>query len=156
MTIRVAQVDDAVEIQSLIIDSVSPHRYEDFDAEGWINFLAPNQLPAIQSRLQSKDYSVFCYISTGDILGIISIFELEKIDQLFVLPSARKMGIAAALWDAARDYCVSQGNARKFWVRSSTLAVPVYESFGFKLSAAREIKNGITFYPMELMLPAQD
>ena len=111
-----------------------------------------NQLISIESRLQSSDYLTFCYLLDGRILGILGIFKLEKIDQLFVLPKARKTGVAAALWLHAKDKCADKGNKKRFWVKSSTLAVPVYESFGFSKIGDRTTENGISYYPMELAL----
>lgn len=152
MSIRIAQISNAEEIQSVILDSVRPHRFEDFDGQGWNTFLSLNQLISIESRLQSRDYLTFCYLLDGRILGILGIFKLEKIDQLFVLPKARKTGVAAALWLHAKDKCADKGNKKRFWVKSSTLAVPVYESFGFSKIGDRTTENGISYYPMELAL----
>ncbi len=146
MSIRIAQIVDAKEIQSVIVDSVRPHWCEDFNDQGWENFLAPNQLGSIPARLQDKAYLTVCYLAEGRIVGILGIYKLEKIDQLFVLPIARKMGVASALWSYAKEICIKQGNSKRFWVKSSTLAVPVYESFGFEKTGNRETENGISYY----------
>ena len=150
MSIRIARFEDAEEIQTVIFESVQPHRHEDFDEEGWRNFLALNKLESIQTRLKDKRYLTLCYLRENRIVGIMGILELEKIDQMFVLPSARKMGVAAALWNAAKGICIEQGNKGKFWVKSSTLAIPVYESFGFKQIGNKEKVNGISFRLMEM------
>jgi len=42
-------------------------------------------------------------------------------------------------------------NATRYWLKSSTMAVPLYESFAFKLTGPRQTNNGITFFPMELV-----
>lgn len=152
MHIRPAKISDAAAIQSLIIDSVKAHRHEDFDDQGWENFLIPNQLHSIQARLKNADYLTFCYLSGDRIVGILGIHKLEKIDQLFVLPLARKTGVATALWSHAKAACIKLGNKKGFWVKSSTLAVAVYESFGFTQTGNRETKNGISYYPMKLAL----
>lgn len=83
-------------------------------------------------------------------LSIITIHECEKLDQLFVDPAYRNMKVSKQLWDVAKDLCLGKGNS--FWVKSSTMAIPVYESFGFRLKGERQQKNGITYYPMVLEL----
>ena len=153
MNIREAHVQDVTEIRSLIVRAVEPECNPDFDEAGVKLFYKPNELSAIMSRILDDNYLTLCLVIDDRIVGIITMHEHEKLDQLFVDPSFRNMGISRELWLAAKEHCLKMGNERGFWVKSSTVAVPVYQAFGFRLTDARQQKNGITYYPMELKLP---
>lgn len=150
MTIRSATTNDAREIQSLICRAVDPDNNSDFDEEGKIQFRKPNELSAIRRRICNEKYLTLCFIKMETVVGIITIYENEKVDQLFVDPDFRLLGVSKQLWHAAKQICSKNGNAGKYWVKSSTMAIPIYQSFGFHLSRSRRRKNGIVFYPMVL------
>ncbi len=150
MTIRSAILGDEIDIQSMIIRCVDPENNPDFNEEGAKNFVKPNELSAIAQRIQNDEYLTLCYIKECKIVGLIGMQHYEKIDQLFVDPSARKMNISGKLWNAAKEICFEMGSNGHFWVKSSTMAVPVYQSFGFKLTSGQQRSNGIVFYSMVL------
>jgi len=150
MNIRKAKIQDTESIRTLIIKSVDPENNSDFDEQGVRLFYKPNELPAIQSRVKDPDYLTLCYVRDDRIVGIITMYQNEKLYQLFVDPDYTKMGIATKLWNAAKELCLKIGNDNRFWVKSSTIAIPVYQSFGFKLTDGRQVQNGITYYPMVL------
>lgn len=152
MNIRKAHVQDVTEIRSLIVRAVEPESNPDFDEEGVKLFYKPNELAAIKSRILDDNYLTLCFIKDDRIVGIITMHEHEKLDQLFVDPSFRNMGISRELWLAAKEHCFKMGNKSGYWVKSSTVAIPVYKSFGFRLTDVRQQKNGITYYPMVLEL----
>jgi len=151
MSIRKAQVEDTTEIRDLIIKAVEPELNSDFDEEGIKLFYKPNDLPSIKSRILNIDYLTLCFIQDKKIAGLITIHANEKIDQLFVEPSYRNLKISKKLWEEAKRICFNKGNRRGYWVKSSTVAVPIYESFGFRLDGERQKKNGIIYYPMILV-----
>ncbi|WP_085297587.1 GNAT family N-acetyltransferase [Cognaticolwellia mytili] len=148
MSIREAQVEDTAEIRDLIIKAVEPELNPDFDEEGIKLFYKPNDLSSIKSRILNKDYLTLCFIKDKKIAGLITIHVNEKIDQLFVAPSYRNLKISKKLWEEAKSICFNKGNRNGYWVKSSTVAVPIYESFGFRLDGERQKKNGIIYYPM--------
>jgi len=78
------------------------------------------------------------------------MIESEKIDHTFVLPDYRNKGVCKNLWSVAKKSCIENGNKGYFWVRSSSYAMEVYESFGFRPKGEKETLNGISFQFMEL------
>ena len=150
MSIRKVTIKDAKEIQSLILRAAEPETNADFDEEGIKNFIKPNELSSIKERIVSEEYLTLCFMEDENIVGIITMHANEKLDQLFVAPSSRNKKVSKQLWLAAKEICSENGNNGKYWVKSSTIAVPVYESFGFHLYGARQKKNGIVYYPMVL------
>ncbi|MDP6535831.1 MAG: GNAT family N-acetyltransferase [Gammaproteobacteria bacterium] len=92
-----------------------------------------------------------CYFDEEAIVGVIAIKELHKLDQLFVIPAKRRQGVALELWNAARSLCIERGNTGAFRVKSSSQAIPVYESFGFRVTGDRETRDGVSFTPMDLI-----
>jgi GNAT superfamily N-acetyltransferase len=150
MSIRKATINDAEGIQSLILSAAEPESNTDFTKEGITHFKATLELKAIESRIQNKEYLMLCFIMEHKIVGIIAIYKKEKLSQLFVDPGARKLNIARQLWSAANEICIADGGNGNYWVKSSTMAIPVYESFGFRLDATQQNTDGIIYHSMLL------
>jgi len=89
------------------------------------------------------------------LVGIIAVKGYAKIDQLFVDPDFRRRGIAKALWNEARQICDSLNGTTEYLVKSSTTGVATYKSFGFLPTGTKQIRNGITFFPMSLSVQAE-
>jgi GNAT superfamily N-acetyltransferase len=66
-----------------------------------------------------------------------------------VLPEFMNQGVAKALWLHTRSICELNGSYA-YWVRSSTVAIPVYQSFGFELCGELDTNYGITYQQMKL------
>ncbi|WP_144394365.1 GNAT family N-acetyltransferase [Pleionea sediminis] len=152
MNIRKATIEDAKEIRALILTAVQPDSNPDFDKQGQLSFMGPNKLSAIEERINSNDYLTLCCIEKHMIVGIITIYSYNYVYHLFVLPNSRGQGVSRQLWMKAQGICEKMGNGGKYWVKSSTMAIPVYESFGFTHEGGRQIKGGIVYYPMVLEL----
>lgn len=150
MTIRKAQFEDAAAIRALIINAVQPQSNPDFNEEGVKQFLKPNEISAIQQRLQDKDYLTLCFCKDKVIVGIIAMHQHQFLSQLFVSPDARRMKVSRQLWQAAKAMCEGNGHTGDYQVKSSSMAVPVYQSFGFKLKGGRQQHKGMVYYAMTL------
>ena len=151
MTIRFAQPEDAEQIKSVILCAGETGR-EDFDETGWTRFIALTQIEPIRDRIQNSEYLTLCYFNEKVIVGLIAIHKLQTIDQLFVIPEKRRQGIALELWNTAKTICIERGNKAPSRVKSSTQAVPVYESFGFRVTGPKETQDGVSFTSMEMEL----
>lgn len=150
MSIRKATINDAERIQSLILGAAEPETNTDFNKEGVAHFKETLELKAIKNRIQNKEYLMLCFVKECKIVGMIAIYKKEKLSQLFVDPTSRKLNIAKQLWLAANLICIAQGGNGNYWVKSSTMAIPVYESFGFRLNATQQNTDGIVYHSMLL------
>lgn len=148
MTIRTATIFDAFILFRIAMDSVAPHKDTEFHNGGWEHFLFSISVESTLNRLASRRYKCFCYTQNDDAVGFITIRDLEKIDQLFVLPGAQGKGVARALWEHARQECLALKQSPRFWVRSSTRGVPVYRRFGFIEDGSVQVENGIRYQVM--------
>lgn len=90
----------------------------------------------------------------GAIAGFIALRDNRHVFHMFVDQACQRMGVARALWKAAREAAVAAGNPGLFTVNSSNYAVPVYEAFGFVRTGPTQHKNGIYFNPMQLAMQA--
>jgi ribosomal protein S18 acetylase RimI-like enzyme len=149
MCIEKPKLEDAENIRFVILKA-GETGLDDFDEYGWDFFTNNTDIESVRDRLEDTKYIILCYSLNKRIVGVIAIKELTKIDQLFVLPEVRRQGIARKLWEAARDISFAKGNTGGFSVKSSTLAIPVYEKFGFTVVGKRETLNGVRYTPMEL------
>lgn len=148
-SIRLATSHDAEVISKLVIESSLSVKDTDFSDQGWALLEKTNTVEAVSKRFGSEKYFALIFEVEGISAGYIALVDFEKIDHMFVLPDYRNMGIAKSLWCKAQEICQENGNASYFWVRSSSYALPVYESFGFHPSGNRQESNGISFQFME-------
>lgn len=154
MDIRPARLSDAKQIQALIFAAADPEHNEDFGAQGRERFNASNSLDAISEKIGSPAHLLLCCQAEAVIVGLIGIKRPDAIDQLFVDAAYRRRGIARGLWQEARACCEREHGQKTFRVKSSTMAVPLYESFGFRLAGARCRDRGVAYYPMIFSLEA--
>lgn len=150
MNIEAARIEHTQQLSALVFSATQELRGIDFTEEGWNRFLASNTPGEFELKLNSAEFSIICCLELNRILGFISLKDKEKIDQLFVLPEARRRGIASLLWAAAKKNVIDNGGSGKFWVRFSSVAVPLYETFGFKAEGERQVFSGISFQLMRL------
>jgi len=90
------------------------------------------------------------------IVGVIAIRDHQHIQHLFVDQVFQRKGIATALWQRAKSEAIANGQPSEFTVRSSELAVPVYQRLGFVCVEERRLKDGIAYIPMKLQLDPRD
>ena len=148
--IREATLKDAARIREELLSAIEQTDKEDFDDGGWESTVAANSLTETLARIVSKDFLILLAELDGEIVGVIAIKNYRVIFQLFVLEQARRKKIATALWAEAKRYCFENGNNGFYEVNSSTMAVPLYQRFGFEISGDRESRDGVSWYPMEL------
>jgi GNAT superfamily N-acetyltransferase len=149
MSIRTATLLDAKTISNLVLDSSLSVKDQDFSDQGWALLEKTNTVEAVSKRFESEKYFALIFEIEGVSAGYIALVDFEKIDHMFVLPEYRNMGIAKSLWTKALEICQENGNISYYWVRSSSYAMPVYESFGFRRSGEQQESNGISFQFME-------
>jgi GNAT superfamily N-acetyltransferase len=125
MKIRKAQPKDAADIRALIISAHESNRAEDFNTLGWEKSLCRNEAAAIKDRIRNGNYLMLCCLLEARIIGVIGIYNNDSVYYLFVNPAHRGKGVASRLWQLAKKLCPSRAVVERFWVRSSTLALPV-------------------------------
>jgi GNAT superfamily N-acetyltransferase len=149
MSARKAHLTDAIALSVLVHKSAILVQ-DDLDDQGRLLVDNTNTSTEFSKRLLDPEYSIFCFEHKQNLLGMISMFQFEKVDQLFVDPGFFKRGIASLLWEHAHEECKSKNKEGYYWVRSSSMAVPVYLKFGFCKVGATQTKNGISHQLLEL------
>ena len=97
-------------------------------------------------RIESDAYRCAVAIRAGQVVGTVAVFEQRHLYHLFVAPDQQGQGTGRALWQFALQGC-APGDLT---VRSSRVAVPVYERFGFERVGEMETRSGVTYQPMVL------
>ena len=64
----------------------------------------------------------------------------------------QRTGLAARLWALARDEALASGSAGNFTVNASNYAIAAYEKLGFRRTESTQLKNGVLFNPMKLVV----
>lgn len=148
MSIRAAIHADVPTISSLVTSLA--HYYMD-NKKGAVPSWLEGTLTqyAFLARLSDADYLNFVFEVAGSIVGYIAVKHPGHLYHLFVAEAFQGKGISRSLWEHVRN----QSQYRSFSVRSSMHAVPVYKRFGFLETGPVGTRDGVSFQPMELLVP---
>ncbi len=148
MKIEFAKPENSKCISEMVKSAAEELRGVDFNEEGWNLFVESNTAEKFEGIISNPEFLVFCCFENEKVIGLISLQNLSKVVQLFVHPMARKRGIATKLWNFAKEYSLKNGSSGQYWLRSSSIALPVYKKFGFVPEGERRVFNGISFQVM--------
>jgi len=115
-------------------------------------YLASVSEEAERQYLESPRYAYLIAELDWQVAGFIAMRDRQHLFHLFVAAEHQRIGIARALWEAARQLSLGAGPIAEFTVNSSLNAVPVYRAFGFVPAGAVLEVHGIAFLPMRLSL----
>lgn len=98
-------------------------------------------------------YQVFVATDTdNNIIGMISLRNETHISLLFVDGNHHKKGVGRALMEELCRYVSDEEGYRRVTVNAAPYAVGFYHKLGFKDTGREEVKEGITYTPMEKRL----
>ena len=142
MEIREAFESDAAVISELIqLVSIQCNFSETDPCPQWfIDNIKPD---ALKPLIVSDDYIWLIAVESGQVTGVLTLFEGNLVKYLFVHPKCQRKGVARALWQRVTPVLRSEIS-----VRSSLLAVPFYEKRGFKKVGEVKFFNGVSFQTM--------
>lgn len=143
LSIRRAEPADSEAI-SILINSVAHFFTINENGVGAEAFLQTITTQAIHGYITAPTFGYFVAVQENQIIGVIALREAKHLFHLFVSPSYQRKGVAAQLWQFARQ----SSNATSISVNSTPIAVPVYERFGFQITGPRVEKIGIAYVPM--------
>ena len=144
--IRPPHLSEAEAISALVC-SVA-HACLGQDASAFVSTLSPS---TVEGNLQNPSYSFALGFVGDELAGVAAIREQKHVHHLFVAPKYHNQGIAKSLWHYLKKEAVAQGT-HLFTVNSSLYAVLVYQKFGFLPISQPQLKNGIAYVPMQLMV----
>lgn len=149
ISINTAIAEQAPAISKLVLASAEIVK-SDCTVSGWELIKSLNNIEETEERIMDRDNLFLCAEVGNGIVGIIVIKNNEKLDQLFIDPNYFKQGLAKTLWLEAKTRILQGNDSATVWVRSSSMAVPVYLSFGFTKIGSIQQVNGISFQQMEI------
>ncbi len=145
MLIRPAAPCDAQAIEYLV-QSLSAYYLQDTHASLPAWFADTLTMPAFEQRLASADYNNYVCCKGDTIVAYLALKNGNHIYHLFVAKAHHGQGIARALW----QHVLQPHPAKRYTVRSSLFAVPIYQRFGFIVCEPVIVKDGIGYQPMQL------
>lgn len=141
--------NDSHDISSLVISTGCLLKETDFTDDGWEFFVKVNQPIEIENRFNGGFIS-FGSFQNNELIGLITIKNNSHITQLFVKKDHQGKGISSRLWEMAKKVTGEIQENKEYTVFSSSVAIPVYESFGFQVIEAPQERNGIYYRSMKL------
>ena len=123
----------------------------DYSSEGIEEFLEFANPAALRDRSESGGF-VLVAEQSNQLVGMLEFALPDRIALLFV--ALRHQGIARRLLEhVIRKLRTTQPPIAKLTVHSSPYAKPVYQRMGFHQVGDATTNHGITYVPMERMLP---
>ena len=151
--------------------SVRPAYEEEWqDAMGmaWLTFLkydAKDYLPSgvrnfhdfitdegLFQMFKRGQYQMFLVFENKQIVGVITLRNVNHISLLFVEKEHLRKGIGRKLNDYVHNYLLSEVGAESLTVNAAPHGVGFYHKLGFCDIAPETMKDGIIFTPMKLYL----
>lgn len=113
---------------------------DDFDAEGLDTFTS-----FVNSDERMRELTTYGAFEGGSLVGILATKrEGTHVSLFFILPGYRGKGIGRKLF----DFALRDNPVREMTVNSSSYAVKIYESLGFKTISEEQETNGLRYTPM--------
>lgn len=105
-------------------------------------------METLKTVLADSRYGYLVAVAGSEIVGVLGIRDRTWINHFFVAASLQRQGIARRLWDLAWAKSLLD-DAGILKVKSSLMAVAVYERLGFRVTGATAHEPGLEFVPME-------
>ena len=94
------------------------------------------------------------YEVAGEILGVALVKNFWNLSTLFVAPARQRQGIGRALMAEVLRVCGPASPRGKVEVNSSRVAVPFYETQGFRRTGRTHVRPGGCFHMEHVFAPA--
>ena len=136
-------------IQKVFEEFVAPD-YTDKGREHFMKFINPN---TIRTRNTIGNSSTILCRDQDKIVGLIEVQGYKHILLLFVDGSYHNQGIARRLLSLAVQQSIENNpELKRLTVNASPFAVPVYCKLAFEKTGSEQVKDGIRYTPMELVV----
>lgn len=149
MIVEKISPDEVPAASSLIKDVFDEFIAPDYSGEGIEQFNSFIDESTIKKRLAAGSLILLAK-DNDEIVGFFELREGSHIPLFFVKGEHHGKGIGRRLFRTAlkinKEACPG---AEKITVNSSPRAVNFYKNLGFRQSAVMQIRNGITYYPMQ-------
>lgn len=98
------------------------------------------------------EYQLFIALERRKIVGMITLRDSTHISLLFVDSAYHRKGIGRALIKYLKDYLLTEVGAGRMTVNASPYGVGFYHKIGFRDLGSEEVRDGIIYTPMEIIL----
>jgi ribosomal protein S18 acetylase RimI-like enzyme len=151
LRIRTAKTGDSESISKLICTLSERFITADFTPRGR-EFLLSTMTPASIRKFMQTGYRYHVAETDNELAGVAAIKDNSHLYHLFVAEQYQRQGIAKKLWQIAMEACIAEKDVSEFTVNSSEYALAVYEKLGFVAQLGPQVKNGVVFFPMKLVV----
>jgi GNAT superfamily N-acetyltransferase len=150
--IRLMRSGEESSVSELIITTFQRDVAPLYVEKGIREFLSYVTPEAILSR-QTREHVMLVAVQGAYPVGILELREYNHVSLLFVEVARQREGIGRQLIGKALQLCKThQPGFSELTVNSSPNAVKAYKRFGFYATGELQVKNGIGFVPMTLLL----
>lgn len=104
-----------------------------------------------KNRILSGDQLMYGTFHDKKLIGVLSISISNHISLLFVNKDYHRKGVATSLFKNLLNE-LKKNEVKKITLHSSPYGVPFYYKIGFKDVAAEQVRDGMSYTPMEYLV----
>jgi GNAT superfamily N-acetyltransferase len=150
--IRLMRPGEETSVSALVVTTFQRDVAPLYAEEGIHEFLSYVTPEAIRSR-RARNHVVLVAIQDASFVGVLELREYNHVSLLFVEATRQRQGIGRQLMNKAFRLCKTHHPGYgEITVNASPNAVKAYKRFGFHATGELQVKNGIGFVPMALLL----
>lgn len=154
--IREIEQQDLKEAVNLVNTVFNEFVAGDYSQEGQKTFTdyLEIKLGELSQDLNNGHKKMWGFYENEKIIGVIGTRDRFHISLMFVSKDHQKRKIATKLLTTVVDSLKEAENSKSFTmtVNSSPYAIKIYERLGFRTTDNEQIKNGIRFTPMKMII----
>lgn len=152
MKIRRAHRSEAEAISCLLTDLSKRYVLPDLSEEGRRFFLEDLAAEKIRARMNSG-FEFFVAEAEDAIAGVAATSSPTHLFYLFVDTPYQRQGLARQLLLKASASWRQSTSSQPLTVNASRYAEPAYRRLGFRPTGDRQVKHGVSYYPMAIPTP---
>lgn len=144
---RIADLQDAESIAALSLKLQEIYAFPEYSEAGRRTMRRLSSADSTREHMERGDM-YFLAECEEEFCGAIGVRNNSHIVQLFVDTKWHRRGIATRLWGLVQAACLDAGGKGAFTLNASTLAIPMYEKWGFRRTGSMQDREGVMTTPM--------
>lgn len=152
MKIRIATIDDARAISTLVMHTAKEQLRNEFTDDGWELFQRLLSEKTQTDLLRNKAFNYRVAVISNDIVGVLASKNASHLFHFFIHPNWQHRGVGSKLWERYLQDISTIKSINSVTVNASDFAVGFYLKIGFSIKQPKQVKNGMCFTAMEYSL----
>lgn len=137
--------DDAMALAWKIFLRFEAGEYTEEGIHSFLDLISDERLKRL---FELGEYPVYAAFIDKEMVGMISLRNINHISLLFVSDAYHRQGVGKRLMEAMKEHVRRDGRKSNITVNAAPYALPFYHAIGFEDTDREMSQNGIIYTPM--------